>query len=158
MDVIPLAYLGHGSAPYASIQNCHIFEYQAASKNWRLTLSDDGELFAANNQGLLHFNGEEWVLHKLPHETIIRSVAYIDEKIFSGSYEEFGYWQKNVFGLLEYTPSTCSLPLTSINSVILFRIPIMSIPFSFMFSELSLRIVQFSFFKYSADFLLTFPL
>ena len=46
------------------------------------------------------------MLHKLPNETTIRSVAYVDGKIFSGSYEEFGYWQKNVFGLLEYTSLT----------------------------------------------------
>lgn len=88
------------------IQNYRIFDYRAASKNWGLTVSDDGELFVANNQGLLHFNGEEWTLHKLPQKTTIRSVAYIDDKIFSGSYEEFGYWQKNAFGLLEYTSLT----------------------------------------------------
>ncbi len=88
------------------IQNYRIFDYKAASKNWGLTVSNDGELFVANNQGLLHFNGEEWALHRLPHETTIRSVAYIDDKIFSGSYEEFGYWQKDSFGTLVYTPLT----------------------------------------------------
>jgi len=102
--LLPIWVMGQHLMP--PIQNYRLFEYKAASKNWGLTASDDGELFAANNQGLLHFNGEEWVLHKLPNETTIRSVAYVDGKIFSGSYEEFGYWQKNVFGLLEYTSLT----------------------------------------------------
>lgn len=88
------------------IQNYRIFEYKADSKNWGLSVSGDGELFVANNQGLLHFNGEEWILHKLPHETTIRSVAYVQGKIFSGSYEEFGYWQKNGLGTLTYTSLT----------------------------------------------------
>ena len=88
------------------IQNYRIYDYQAAAKNWGLTVGNDGELFVANNQGLLHFNGEEWTLHKLPNETTIRSVAHIHEKIFTGSYEEFGYWQKNALGLLEYTSLT----------------------------------------------------
>lgn len=88
------------------IQNYRIFDYKAASKNWGLTVDDNGELFSANNQGLLHFNGEEWILYKLPHETTIRSVSYIDDKIYSGSYEEFGYWQKNGLGELEYNSLT----------------------------------------------------
>ena len=39
------------------IENYRIFEYKAASKNWDLAVSPEGELFVANNKGLLHFNG-----------------------------------------------------------------------------------------------------
>ena len=42
-----------------SVQSYKIFEYKAASKNWSLANDDDGELYVANNNGLLHFNGEE---------------------------------------------------------------------------------------------------
>ncbi|MGI9552314.1 MAG: Two component regulator three Y domain-containing protein, partial [Aurantibacter sp.] len=102
--LLPIWAVGQHLMP--PIQNYRIFEYKAASKNWGLTVSGDGELFVANNQGLLHFNGEEWMLNKLPNETIIRSVAYINDKIFTGSYEEFGYWEKNNVGLLQYTSLT----------------------------------------------------
>ncbi|MGB5434846.1 MAG: Two component regulator three Y domain-containing protein [Maribacter sp.] len=88
------------------IHNYKIFEYQADSKNWGLSANSEGELFVANNSGLLHFNGEKWKLYKLPNKTTIRSVAHIDGKIYTGSYEEFGYWTKNKLGVLDYTSLT----------------------------------------------------
>lgn len=102
--LLPILVMGQNLMP--PIQNYRLFEYKADSKNWGLSVSEDGELFVANNQGLLHFNGEEWTLHKLPHETTIRSVSYTGGKIFTGSYEEFGYWQKSNYGELEYTSLT----------------------------------------------------
>ena len=49
------------------------------------------------------FNGAVWDLYPSPNETIIRSVEVIDEKIYTGSYMEFGYWEEDNFGLLNYT-------------------------------------------------------
>ncbi|MGB5820166.1 MAG: Two component regulator three Y domain-containing protein [Saonia sp.] len=71
-----------------------------------MATNEDGELFVANHMGLLHFNGEQWFLNKLPNNTIIRSVASIGDRIYTGSYEEFGYWEKNNIGTLEYTSLT----------------------------------------------------
>ncbi|MEX0359970.1 MAG: Two component regulator three Y domain-containing protein, partial [Allomuricauda sp.] len=88
------------------IYNYKLSEYKGASKNWGVAVNPDGELFAANNKGLLHYNGEKWVLYKLPNNTIVRSVAVIGDKIFTGSYEEFGYWLKNDLGSLQYTSLT----------------------------------------------------
>ncbi|MAU26799.1 MAG: Two component regulator three Y domain-containing protein [Muricauda sp.] len=88
------------------IYNYSLLDYKAGSKNWGLAVSDNGELYAANNQGLLHYDGERWTLNKLPNKTIVRSLAVVDDKIYTGSYEEFGYWQKNDKGLLEYTSLT----------------------------------------------------
>ncbi len=88
------------------IQNYRVVEYHAASKNWGLSANMDGELFAANNGGLLHFNGQDWKLYKLPNKTTIRSVLCVGNKIYTGSYEEFGFWQKNEVGLFQYTSLT----------------------------------------------------
>lgn len=88
------------------IYNYPIFEYNAASQNWGVDVNDQGELYVANNKGLLHFNGEQWELYKLPNKTVIRSVAYINKRIYTGSYEEIGYWQENIKGKLEYTSLT----------------------------------------------------
>tara|TARA_R110002050_G_scaffold59259_1_gene132552 strand:+ start:18566 stop:21319 length:2754 start_codon:yes stop_codon:yes gene_type:complete len=88
------------------IYNYKIFDYKAASQNWDVAVDSTGALYAANNKGLLYYNGEEWVLNKLPNNTIIRSVKVVDDKIFTGSYEEFGFWKKNEFGLLDYTSLT----------------------------------------------------
>ena len=62
------------------IENYRIFEYKAASKNWDLAVSPEGELFVANNKGLLHFNGEHWAFYQLPNKTTIRSVTWVRKR------------------------------------------------------------------------------
>lgn len=104
LSFLPLGVVGQNLVP--PVYNYRIFEYKGASKNWGLAVNGEGELFVANHMGLLHFNGEQWSLNKLPNKTIIRSVACVDDKIYTGSYEEFGFWQKNDLGLLEYTSLT----------------------------------------------------
>ena len=102
--IFPVFSFGQNLLP--PIHNYKIFEYKASGKNWGLSANKDGELYAANNMGLLQYNGEEWTLNRLPNKTIIRSVAQIGDKIYTGSYEEFGYWQKNDLGQLDYTSLT----------------------------------------------------
>ena len=104
------------------IYNYPIFEYNGASQNWGVSVNKEGELFVANNAGLLYYNGEEWTLHKLPHNTIIRSVACIDNKVYTGSYEEFGFWQKDAVGKLVYTSLTHLIKEQSFTSEEFWRI------------------------------------
>ena len=59
-------------------------------------------MFFANNEGLLEFNGSNWILYPSPNETIIRSVKVIDDKIYTGCYMEFGYWKRQKNGQLKY--------------------------------------------------------
>lgn len=77
--------------------------YNAGIQNWGITQNSDQIMYFANNEGLLEFNGAKWTLYPTPNETIMRSVYYHEEKIYSGAYMDFGYWNKNKFGLLEYT-------------------------------------------------------
>ncbi len=102
--LLPVWVLSQNLLP--PITNYRTFDYGAASKNWGLSVSDNGELFTANNKGLLHYNGEEWQLYQLPNKTTIRSVASIGNRIYTGSYEEFGYWTRTAEGPLEYTSLT----------------------------------------------------
>jgi len=85
-----------------SFQNFSTSEYNAGNQNWGLSKSKDGKLYVANNEGLLEFDGLKWTLWELPNKTTIRSVLAYDDKIFIGSYEEFGYWEKDVKGNLQY--------------------------------------------------------
>ena len=84
------------------VYNYSLLDYKGAGENWDLTTNGQGELFVANNKGMLHFDGEEWNLYKLPNNTIIRSILSHGDRIYTGSYEEFGYWKKNGDGLFEY--------------------------------------------------------
>lgn len=68
-------------------------EYNGGNQNWDITLDNRGNVFIANNNGLLIFDGARWLLQKQPMNTIIRSVAYDNNRIYTGSFEEFGYWE-----------------------------------------------------------------
>ena len=85
------------------VTNYNSTTYNAASQNWGLSTDSDGTLYAANNDGLLRFDGERWEVFTLPNKTAIRSVFCIKDRIYTGSYEEFGYWTEDAYGSLQYT-------------------------------------------------------
>lgn len=78
-------------------------EYKAENQNWSISQASNKNIYIANNNGLLEFNGARWKLYPSPNETILRSVKVIGDKIYSGSYMDFGYWKKNNLGTLAYT-------------------------------------------------------
>ena len=77
--------------------------YLAGNQNWMITQDKMHSVFFANNEGLLEFNGANWILYPSPNETILRSVYAIDDKIYTGCYMEFGFWKRQANGLLHYT-------------------------------------------------------
>ena len=95
-------YFGIAQQELPPVHNFNIKEYRAGNQNWSICESND-YLYVANNEGLLEFDGLEWRLYQLPNKTIIRSVAVKGHKIFTGSYEEFGYWERSKNGELIYT-------------------------------------------------------
>ncbi|NDI98923.1 LuxR family transcriptional regulator [Flavobacterium sp. LaA7.5] len=59
-------------------------------------------MYFANNEGLMEYNGNDWTLYPTPNETIMRSVKCIDNRIYTGCYMEFGYWERQPNGKLQY--------------------------------------------------------
>jgi AraC family chitin signaling transcriptional activator len=86
--------------PY--FKNYNVSDYNAGNQNWDISKSENGKIYVANNNGLLEFDGLKWTLWELPNKTIIRSVLSHKNKIYTGSYKEFGFWSKNEKGFLEY--------------------------------------------------------
>lgn len=87
--------------PY--FQNYSLSQYNAGNQNWCISKGVDDKLYIANNRGLLVFDGLTWNLHEIPNKTTIRSVLAHEDRIYIGSYEEFGFWKKNAKGILEYS-------------------------------------------------------
>jgi AraC family chitin signaling transcriptional activator len=77
--------------------------YGAGNQNWMISQDQNHYVFFANNEGLLEYNGSNWKLYPSPNETIIRSVKVIDNKVYTGSYMEFGFWTRKSDGQLNYT-------------------------------------------------------
>lgn len=77
--------------------------YGAGNQNWMISQDQNRYVYFANNEGLLEFNGSNWELYPSPNETIVRSVKVIGNKVYSGSYMEFGFWTRHTNGKLKYT-------------------------------------------------------
>lgn len=77
-------------------------EYQADNQNWMVSQNYDKHIFVANNAGLLKFDGAKWQLYGSPNGSVLRSVKVIDELVYTGCYMEFGYWEKDELGGLQY--------------------------------------------------------
>ena len=85
------------------IQNFAPVDYKAENQNWSISQASDKTIYIANSKGLLEYNGAQWTLYQSPNESVMRSVKVIGDKIYTGSYMEFGYWLKDDFGMLNYT-------------------------------------------------------
>jgi hypothetical protein len=51
-------------------------------------------MYFANNYYLMRYDGVKWDKYSLPNKTIIRSIMVEGDRIYSGSYKEFGYWYR----------------------------------------------------------------
>ena len=78
-------------------------DYMAGDQNWSISQDIDRNIYVANNKGLLEYNGAKWTLYQSPNQAIVRSVEVIDNQIYTGSYMDFGFWDRNSFGELKYT-------------------------------------------------------
>jgi len=83
-------------------ENFSFSQYNAGNQNWGVSKAENGKVYVANNNGLLVYNGLNWELNTLPNKTTIRSVLVVKDKIYTGSYEEFGYWKYDEKGALIY--------------------------------------------------------
>lgn len=92
----------HANKPH--VINLYREYYYADNKNWAIGQDEKGTLYFGNDCGLLQFDGIEWVLSKLPNASILRSLAVDSHNtIYTGGYEEFGRWDRDITGKLVYT-------------------------------------------------------
>lgn len=85
-------------------------EYSAGTQNWQISQDAYGVIYIANNQGLLSFDGNLWELHYLPEKKIARSVFIDANRIYVGSFEEFGYFERNEYNKLIYKSLKSKIP------------------------------------------------
>lgn len=85
------------------ISNYTTKDYHAGLQNWALGQGRNGEIYIGNNTGLLCFDGYTWNKYQMPGNQIVRSLLVDGERIYVGSYEDFGYFSPNAYGTLEYT-------------------------------------------------------
>ena len=76
------------------VENYNKYNYQGDNQIWNLSQGKDDAMYFANNHYFLRYDGVKWEKYTLPNKTIIRSVFVDGDKIYTGSYKEFGYWYR----------------------------------------------------------------
>lgn len=83
------------------VENFTKAEYDGDNQVWNVAQGNDNAMYFANNHYLLRYNGVVWEKYALPNKTIIRSIFVDGDRIYCGSYKEFGYW-KRISGRMKY--------------------------------------------------------
>lgn len=77
-------------------------KYEAGNQNWMISQAANKNIYVANSRGLLEYTGAEWNLFPVPNNTIVRSVAVVGNRVYTGAYMEIGFWERDATGQLNY--------------------------------------------------------
>jgi ligand-binding sensor domain-containing protein/DNA-binding CsgD family transcriptional regulator len=80
--------------------------YNAGNQNWAIAQGSNGVIYFGNDNGMLSYDGVNWELYNQPNNLSVKSI-YIDvgdsyERIYTGSFEEFGYFESDKTNQLVY--------------------------------------------------------
>lgn len=94
---------GSASSFRPIITNFSASNYNGGLQSWALEQGTNGEMYVGNNLGLLCFDGFTWTHSEMPTCQTVRAVFVDGKRIYVGSYEEFGYFESDTNGVLQYT-------------------------------------------------------
>lgn len=92
------------SAIHPSVRSFTSKATKSGNQNWSIIQHQNNWMYFANNDGLLEFDGNRWVLYPISNYTNVRSIYYDKEndRIYAGAFNEFGYYERNESGILVY--------------------------------------------------------
>ena len=95
---------GQDSPLKSGIQNYISNHIPVASQNWEICQDPVSRyIYFANSAGLVEYNGITARIYPVPHRQGARSVYVNDDGVvFTGSFEDFGFWKKDQSGGLSY--------------------------------------------------------
>jgi len=110
ITVLLLAYPLRGRAeeiPFIPpVYNYTTSDYKSGNQNWAISQGHNGMVYIGNNNGLMSFDGINWNHHALPNNLSVKSIFIdtesSDERIYVGSFEEFGYFERDQTNQLIY--------------------------------------------------------
>ncbi|MDN5217112.1 triple tyrosine motif-containing protein [Fulvivirgaceae bacterium BMA12] len=93
------------------VQNFNPQHYKGGMQNWWIDQDTLGNIFTANNQGVLRFDGTTWQMIDVFDGKKIRSLDLSDNGVmYVGGENEMGYLKANKYGILEYVSLVGKLP------------------------------------------------
>lgn len=105
------------SASHPVVRNFTKKATNAGAQNWDIVQYKNDWMYFANNTGLLEFDGKRWASYPIRNYTNVRSVLYdsINDRIYAGAFNEFGYYTRKKSGLLYYESLSEKLKLSDKN-------------------------------------------
>lgn len=109
--ILQLHFAAAQDIPYAPpVFNYNTSNYNAGNQNWAISQDNNEVMYFANNGGLLSFDGTNWTLYPLPNNRGVKSILIdhynkdnkSEERIYIGSFEEFGYFVRDSTNRLVY--------------------------------------------------------
>lgn len=97
---------------YSKVNQFKPESYKAGNQNWDISIDNEGVVYFANNAGLLVEDGIKSSLYQIPSKTTIRSVNAVGDRIYTGSFEDVGYWNNTPNGLEYHSLSDISSDLS----------------------------------------------
>ncbi|SKB68073.1 helix-turn-helix and ligand-binding sensor domain-containing protein [Alkalitalea saponilacus] len=92
-------------------------QYKGGTQNWQISQAESGIIYAANNDGILEYDGTTWRLLTRVVDVIVRSVLAHEDKIYMGAYNEFGYYFKNNRNEFEYKSLSVNDEISALGDV-----------------------------------------
>lgn len=109
--VLAAAGPSHPEEGLPLLRNYQPVETGAGTQNWNVLQSPRGFLYAANNEGVLEYDGVSWRSISLPHQGMARSLALDAEgRIWVGGLGDFGRLEADTHGRLRFVSFRERLP------------------------------------------------
>ena len=105
---LPIAVVSFANPVEYGISEIEYFnrrQYGGATQNWSISQAENGLLYFANNDGILEYDGARWRMlehHDSFANNLPRSVYVLDDKVYMGATDEFGYYQADSAGVFSY--------------------------------------------------------
>lgn len=86
-------------------------DYSAGTQNWEVLPASSGWLYAANNYGLLEYDGSDWNLTGVWNSSAIHCMTEgTGGAVFAGGVGDFGVFYPDQYGQMQYTSLADSVP------------------------------------------------
>ena len=93
------------------LKNYKKIAYHSGTQNWDIDQDHNGNVYFANNEGLLQFDGTSWRSYPIPSSKTVRSLKFdeVTGRVYVGGYNEFGYFESDPHGALFYRSLSAKL-------------------------------------------------
>lgn len=91
------------------------------NQNWSISQDEQNVMLFANRRGIIAFDGHQWNLIKIPHIPFFLKRNPIDNKVYVGAQNNYGYLERDSKGLIKYVSLSGDTSNIGIVSKIIFN-------------------------------------